>query len=224
MLPRVFISNLVSLDGRIEGFPADPTLYYTLSAQSGADTHLTGADTLLSGDDSLQPDGEGEYQGPEPDPDDPRPLLVVTDSRGRVRHWQQLRTMPYWRDQVALCSRATPAEHLDYLRRSRVHTIIAGEDKVDLRAALEELADRFGSRLVHADSGGTLNAALLAAGLVQEVSLLVYPYLVGGDQARPLFRFFDPAAKEGPLGLRLTHVEQFPDNILWLRYEVESRT
>ncbi|NPV09523.1 MAG: RibD family protein [Anaerolineae bacterium] len=222
MLPRVFIHNQVSLDGRIEGFPADPALYYSLAGRWNVDAHLTGADTLLSGDQPLQPDGEAECAGPEPEPNDTRPLLVVTDSRGRIRHWQQLRSMPYWRGQVALCSRATPEEYLDYLRRSRVHAIIAGEDRVDLRAALEELTRHFGVRLVHADSGGTLTAALLSGGLVQEISLLLSPYLVGGTEPRPLFRSVDPGPLGSAIGLRLVQVEQLPGDVVWLRYEIAA--
>ena len=73
---------------------------------------------------------------------DTRPLLVVPDSRGRVRTWSALRRAGYWRDAIALVSRRTPATYLDYPRSNSVEAFVHGEDHVDLRAALEELAER----------------------------------------------------------------------------------
>lgn len=64
-------------------------------------------------------------------------------------------------------------EYIGYLEREGIDAIVTGEERVDLRAALEELADRYGVRTVRMDSGGTLNAALLRAGLVDELSVLV---------------------------------------------------
>jgi 2,5-diamino-6-(ribosylamino)-4(3H)-pyrimidinone 5'-phosphate reductase len=68
------------------------------------------------------------------------------------------------------------------------------------------------------DSGGTLNGALLRAGLVDEVSLLVHPCLVDG----PLTAMVRPAADggAGTVGLRLTTVQQLAGDVIWLRYDV----
>lgn len=68
-----------------------------------------------------------------PEADDPRPVLVVPDSRGRLKSWHYLRNLPLWKDFIALCTARTPQEHLHYLERKGVHIIMAGEDKVDFR-------------------------------------------------------------------------------------------
>jgi len=115
VLPHVLIHNLVSLDGRIAGYPSDPALYYQRAARWQADAHLTGADTLLSSPVSDRPDGDGDSLPEAPPPDDGRALLVVTDSRGRFRQWRQLRALPHWGQQVTLVSDATPKEYLAYL-------------------------------------------------------------------------------------------------------------
>ena len=48
------------------------------------------------------------------------PLLVVPDSRGRIRNWLFWRYQPYWRDVVVLCSRATPGTYLEYLQEHSI--------------------------------------------------------------------------------------------------------
>jgi 2,5-diamino-6-(ribosylamino)-4(3H)-pyrimidinone 5'-phosphate reductase len=49
--------------------------------------------------------------------------------------------------------------------------------------------------VVRVDSGGTLNAALLRAGLVDELHLLVHPTLVGGINQKTFFNDLNPGAK-----------------------------
>ena len=87
----------------------------------------------------------------------------------------------------------------------------------------EELNARYGVRVVRVDSGGTLNGVLLRAGLVDEVSVLISPFLVGGTTPRSLFRATDLASAEGVVGLKLVHLERVRDDIVWLRYEVLVR-
>jgi 2,5-diamino-6-(ribosylamino)-4(3H)-pyrimidinone 5'-phosphate reductase len=97
---------------------------------------------------------------------------------------------------------------------------MVGDDRVDLRAALECLADRHGVKTVRVDSGGTLNGVLLRNGLVDEVSVLVSPYLVGGVTPKSLFRAPDLTEVAGVIGLRLTGVEEARDGVVWLKYVV----
>jgi 2,5-diamino-6-(ribosylamino)-4(3H)-pyrimidinone 5'-phosphate reductase len=70
------------------------------------------------------------------------------------------------------------------------------------------------------DSGGILNGVLLRAGLVDEVSLLVIPTLVGGESPRSFFVAPDVTSPGQVIPLRLVHFEQVQENLLWLRYEV----
>ena len=140
---------------------------------------------------------------------------------GRVRCWTWLLAQQYWRAGVALVSRATPREHMAYLESVGVPWIEAGADRVDLPAALEALARAYGVRHVRADCGGTLNGALLRAGLVSTVSVLIQP---------------DPRRRhdaEGALPRRRPHVRRPGDRaptdsrraagrgVVWLVYEVE---
>jgi 2,5-diamino-6-(ribosylamino)-4(3H)-pyrimidinone 5'-phosphate reductase len=220
MLPHVIIHNGVSVDGRIDWFTPDIGLYYELASRWNVDAHLAGSTTIFTAEEEIPNEDEAVFKPPQKDPSDPRPLLVVPDSRGRVRNWHVLRQMPYWRDMVALCSHATPQAYLDYLQHRHIEHIVAGDDHVDLRRALEELNVRYAVKSVLVDSGGTLNGVLLRAGLVDEVSVLLHPCLVGGITPRSFFRAPDLTSPEGVIQLKLTHMEHVKDDIVWLHYEV----
>ena len=98
--------------------------------------------------------------------------------------------------------------------------IVAGDDHVDLRAALEELNARCGVKVIRVDSGGILNGVLLRAGLVDEVSVIVDPCLTGGTTPRSMFVAPDLTSPEGVIRLKLLHVEAVREDTVWLRYEV----
>lgn len=218
MLPRVILHTATSLDGRITNFPADLELYYTLAAQWNPDAILFGSSTILAAPTLEVPAGHREMFTPPADGPDPRPLMVIADSRGRVRCWETLRSWPYMRDLVALCSGSTPDEYLDYLRQCRVGTIRAGEQQVDMRAALEELNRQFGVRTVRVDSGGTLNSVLLHEGLVEEVSVLVHPFIAGGRADPTLCDPLHAGILDLQVPLTHRHTEVMGNGIVWSRY------
>lgn len=227
MLPRVILHNGVSLDGRVDGYQGGIGQFYEVASAFQADAMLSGSDTLLVAYASAPPPDEQAEESPvesapeaDQDGDDSRALLVVPDSRGRIDNWPQIRREPWWRDVVVLCSQATPQDYVDGLRQMGVDTIIAGDDHADLAAALEALNARYGIQTIQVDSGGTLNGVLLRAGLVDEISLLISPSLAGGMSPRSIYRAPDLASAEGIIPLRLFHLEQLEDDIVWLRYEV----
>ena len=221
MLPRIIIHSAVSIDGRLDGFAADLGAYYGLIARWHEDATLVGADTVLG---TTQNEPVDEAPGgtlEHPPGNDARPLLVVPDSRGRVRTWQAMRRAGYWRDCIALVSQRTPAAYLEYLRWQRVEALVYGEDHVDIRAALEELGDRVGVRTIRVDSGGTLIGVLLRAGLVDELSLLVHPVLVGGAFRTSMFAS-DEGAGNQLINASLESAEQLDQGIVWLRYSLRD--
>ncbi len=223
MLPKVILHNAVSVDGRVDWFSPDVGLYYEIASTWDADAILSGSETILEGFKEVDGQAAGmpsDNELGEPAPPSHGPLLVVTDSRGRVRQWAVIRNQPYWRDAIVLVSASTPEEYLSYLGEEGVEYILTGDEHVDLRKGLEELYSRHGVESVRVDSGGTLNGALLRQGLVDEVSILIDPSLVGGTSPRSIFRAPDLASPDGVIDLRLTHVEQLREGVVWVRYEV----
>jgi len=219
-LPRVVIHNEVSVDGRIDWFGAHEDVYYRLVSTWDNPSTLTGVETLFDPRVGVPKEEKMPPAEPVADPEDTRGLLVVTDSQGRGCNWQFFREWPYFRDIVVLVSERTPKSYLKYLRERHVKYIVAGEDKVDLRKALLALKRDFGVETVRTDSGGTLNGALLRAGLVSEISLMVSPCLVGGMSPRSFFRAPDLQSAKGVIGLELFRVEKLEHGIVWLRYKV----
>ena len=203
--PHVVVHVAVSVDGAIDGFEPDVGRYYELAASWNEDVTLAGADTILAQEPALA-------GAPRPGPAADGPLLAVVDARRRVSEWEALRECGHWSDVLALRGAEGP--------EGPVRELATGGDRVDLRAALGALGEREEAGVVRVDSGGALNGALLEAGLVDELSLLVHPCLAGeagtrrwhGDAAAPT-RQLEPRA-----------VEQLEGGLLWLRYRSASRS
>ena len=220
MLPRVILHNAVSVDGHTDWFVPDIGMLYRPISLWKEDAILCGSNTIL---DAAKQEAEEDHKmsGKLKDiPKDQKPLLVIVDSQGRIYNWHFWKNQPHWRSIMVLCSRLTPREYIKYLQKRHIDYIISGVDHVDLRVALEELHNQYKVKVVRVDSGGTLNGVLLRAGLVDEVSVLISPYLVGGLTPRSIFRTNDLDSKSGVIKLKLNHIEELESNLVWLIYEV----
>jgi riboflavin biosynthesis pyrimidine reductase len=95
--------------------------------------------------------------------------------------------------------------------------VVAGDHDVDLAVALTALQS-MGHRTVLTEGGPTMNAQLVAAGLLDELCLTVSPRMVGGDAKRILAGpVLTPAAE-----LRLHSICE-EDGFLFLRYRTGER-
>ena len=222
MLPKVIIYNYISLDGRINGFKADKKLYYQLASQWSLDAVLMGTDTLLRNfnikSDELH---ESEnFEVPEVDKNDSRPLLVVPDSRGRIHVWSEVIRTGLFRDILVLCSRSTPQEYLNFLDERFIKYMVIGYEKVNLGIALEEIYTQFGVKSLRVDSGGRLNGVLLRDDLVDEIYVLVHPAMVGGTSLNSIYIATDLTSTEGVLDLKLLKMEKLKNDIILLHYRI----
>lgn len=119
MIPEVILHNAVSVDGRVDWFTADVGKFYELAARWKEDATLAGTDTILKAypEERITAEDEEAFEHIKPKPDDTRPLLVIPDSRGRLRHLLHLlRHEPYWRDTIILISNSTPESYINYLK------------------------------------------------------------------------------------------------------------
>ena len=222
VLPKVIIYNYISLDGRINGFKADKNLYYQLASQWSLDAVLMGTDTLLRNfnikSDELH---ESEnFEVPEVDKNDSRPLLVVPDSRGRIHVWSEVIRTGLFRDILVLCSRSTPQEYLNFLDERFIKYMVIGYEKVNLGIALEEIYTQFGVKSLRVDSGGRLNGVLLRDDLVDEIYVLVHPAMVGGTSPNSIYIATDLTSTEGVLDLKLLKMEKLKNDIILLHYRI----
>jgi 2,5-diamino-6-(ribosylamino)-4(3H)-pyrimidinone 5'-phosphate reductase len=221
--PFVICFLAVSLDGRLDGFEVDLESYYGIAARFEADAILSGSETSVvaiekySGVENAYDDGPAPQRAPA---GDPRPLLAIVDGRGRVRRWSVFQEAPHWGRWIAFLSGAVPPAHRAYLASRNVDARVVGEERVDLALALDLLRRDYGVRRVRIDSGGRLNGALLRAGLVDEVHLLVCPWLAGGSSPRSSFVADDLAPDAPGTPLKRVAVESFDDGTVLLSYRV----
>ncbi len=220
MLPKVIVHTEVSVDGRMDWLRDDGFLYYRLIGDWGIDAMLSGSGTMLAAYPNA--DTEAELAVPKPEKPAGMQRLVVVDSRAQLRCWRQMQQGEWWGEVTALVSEATPRAAVAELEALGVDVIVAGEERVDLRAALEALATRYGIKGVRVDSGGILIGALFRAGLVDELSVILSPTLIGGTSPRSFYVAPDLASAEGAISLRLLSMEAVDTDFVWLRYAVDK--
>lgn len=194
------------------GFEPDLAAHYSAAASIPCQARLIGSVTLATGLDTF---GESATDG-RPHPDDPsQSYWVVVDSTGRLHgRLHSIRDFPGVRDVLVLVSNATPDSYLQYLADNRYRYLATGRSQVDLPQALALLASVYGVRTLLVDSGPQLLSALLDQHLVDELSLLVHPVLVGAG-GRHLFGAARGAA------LALQHSADDAGRLL-LRYRVAA--
>jgi 2,5-diamino-6-(ribosylamino)-4(3H)-pyrimidinone 5'-phosphate reductase len=222
MLPHVILHNIVSLDGRMDWFMPDVGLFYEIVSFWKEDASLAGSGTILkalehesAAEESIKSSGEKSFEA-----DKQKPLLIVPDSKGKITKLHLLKKQPYWRDVIVLGSSLTPRSYLEYLYENQIEYIISGDDHVDFYSAFEILNSQYKVNVIRVDSGGILNGVLLRAGLVDEVSILISPSLVGGFSPNSFYRAPDLKSSEGVISLNLIHFERLREDIIWLRYKV----
>jgi len=152
-------------------------------------------------------------------PSPPRMWFTAVDGRGRVR-WTEEHAD--W-DVLVLVCRSTPADYLGYLRAEGICYLVAGDDRVDLAAALTAMATQLGIRCVMSTAGGGLNGELVRAGLIDELTLTLSPVLVGGVDTPSVLDGPPLDVGEAPTPLRLLSVHTDAGGTLRLRYEVLKR-
>lgn len=118
---------------------------------------------------------------------------------------------------VILTGRASAA-HRAALRAAGVSYIIAGRRKPDLPKAMRRLRSAFGIRKLLLEGGGKINGSMLAAGLIDELSILLAPAADGRVNRPTLFDAGGSGASVTSLKL-LSH-KTIPGGIVWLRYKV----
>lgn len=109
-------------------------------------------------------------------------------------------------------------EYFDTLDRQGISWIAVGKGRIDLAKAMETLNAEFGVERVALVGGGHINGAFLAAGLIDEVSLMIGPGIDGRKGMAAVFDGIDEPHRHATL-LSLQSVERMGGTV-WLRYKV----
>lgn len=99
------------------------------------------------------------------------------------------------------------------------------DNPTNLNEAMEILYDTFGVKKISLQGGGIINGSMLAAGLINELSLVIYPGIDGQSTAPSIFEYLGerdarPAAGQS---LELVSSETRKHGIVWLRYRFHRR-
>ncbi len=110
-----------------------------------------------------------------------------------------------------------PRSYHDKLTSQGISWIAVGQEGIDLPRAMEILYSAYGVERLAVTGGGHINAAFLAAQLLDEVSFMVAPGIDGRAGMTAVFDGLD--ADTRPTQLHLTSVQQMGETV-WLRYKL----
>lgn len=115
-------------------------------------------------------------------------------------------------------------DYLSMLEEKGISYIVV-TDSTALRKVMDILYDRFGVRKISLQGGGIVNGAMLAKGLIDELSLVIYPGIDGLTTAPSIFEYLGAADEHPALGqsLELRSVEMRRNGIVWLRYRFHHK-
>lgn len=125
---------------------------------------------------------------------------------------------------LVIVGRNITEEYLAHLRELGISYVII-RDATNLREGLEAVGREFGIRCVSVQGGGILNGALLAEGLVDELSLVIYPGIDGLSGVPSIFEYIGSATDRPAAGqsLQLLSAEQREHGVMWLRYKFHKK-
>ena len=189
MKPHVLCLMLSSVDGRLHASKwtkspdGDPKTWSTLYEQYqdtlDADAWLVGRTTMAEmSKATAHPVGQGDA------PTRPvhraagatGPYAIAVDTTGTL-HFDQ--AMVNGNHVVVALGANVSDEHLRELAADGVSYIVAEDGKIDLAALLETLSSAFDIRRLALEGGAAINGSFFAAGLVDELQVIVGPGLDG---------------------------------------------
>jgi 2,5-diamino-6-(ribosylamino)-4(3H)-pyrimidinone 5'-phosphate reductase len=217
---KTIMHNSVSLDGSFINFDVDMGLHYQLANRLKADAHLIGSDTVTAGIELYggKTPLEKESDFVKPERATGLPYWVIVDSWGKTKGLlHTCRSFEFCKDVIVLISRKTDVGFIDYLKRRSYDYLVCGNMQVDFEKAYEALTEKYGIRTILVDSGPTLNGVLLDRGLIDEISLLVFPVLVGKKSNKLLAQLI---IGNRNVDLKQLEQEHLDKGLVSLRYQV----
>lgn len=109
-----------------------------------------------------------------------------------------------------------------FLRRMGISYLIAGQDQLDCRVAVEKLKSLFKIETLMLSGGGFINWSFLQAGLVDELSLVIAPVADGENDTVTLFEKSRHLPAHPPVEFSLKGVDRGKGDSIWLRYTVKN--
>lgn len=233
MKPKIICHMMSSVDGRLvgsrwsepfNGIEKDRLFepFYEASAELGPRAWMIGRNTILQ---DFQV-GKFDFEKYPPAKEfktfigsfDITDTCIVFDSKGEIIYSDDILNSD---SVIAILSETVSEEYLSYLREQKISYIFAGPDGYDLHKVLEILNIEFEYNELQLAGGGILNGMFLKAGLIDELSLLIYPGIDGLSGMPSIFEYKGEAEELPAQGqaLELLSVKELRDGIVWMRYK-----
>ena len=227
MKPYVICHMVASIDGRTltsRWRPKDPNrreLFERLHERLAADAWLVGR---ITGQEYAKRDAYPDHA----DQRYPREAWfarrdataygIVLDGHGKIAWGRN----DIGGDPIVVVLTETVSDaHIAGLREDGVSYIFAGERAIDPGRALDTLNGELGIKRLEVNGGGITNGAFLRAGLVDEISLAIFPAVDGTKGAPCVFDGGEGTGAAAPLrAMMLESSEVLEGGAVWLRYRV----
>lgn len=126
---------------------------------------------------------------------------------------------------IAVLGKSVSDEYLSHLRDNGISYLFAGKSGTNLRIALETLYTDFGLETILLEGGGVINGAFLKEGLIDELSVIVYPGIDGLAGMPAIIDYMGPLAGNPAenQSLEFLKAEVLNDGMVWLHYKFHIR-
>ena len=231
MKPHVICHMLISLDGRIHPsrWTQSPdgdrgvwsSAYERVHETLAGDAWLVGRVTMaeMSKADAHPPEGPFSVMRPHHFVRRDADCYAIAFDRSGKLHFSK---PDVGGDHVVvLLGPSVPDSHLAELTKDGVSYVVAADEGMDARPLLELLGRELGIQRLLVEGGGNVNGSMMAAGVVDELSILLAPAVDGAVGITGVFEVLDARGLAGKARLRLTSSETLEHGLVHLRYAVE---
>ncbi|WNY27222.1 2,5-diamino-6-(ribosylamino)-4(3H)-pyrimidinone 5'-phosphate reductase [Methanolapillus ohkumae] len=228
-LPFIFINSAMSADGKLStkerkqvkiSGRADFERVDTLRAAS--DGIMVGIGTMLSDNPSLTVKSEERRKERVLEGKEENPVRIIVDSHAKTPTDADIFKKGKGK-KIIVVSKAAPADKMNSLEKNPDTKIIVADSnglgRVDL-VEMAKLLRKEGIKALMVEGGATLNAGILAAGIVDEIYTFVGNIIIGGKNA-PTFADGAGFSENELLRLELISFEKIEDGIL-LKWKVKN--
>ena len=147
---------------------------------------------------------------------DSKEFEISVDNKG-VLLWDKTKN----ENRLCIVSEKSSTEYLEYLKSLGISYIVTGNEKIDLRRAVEILKKEFGVERLAVVGGGKINGGFLQERLIDELSLMIGPGIDGRSNQPALFDCIPDKKDFVPFKLDFKEVSSFPNGVVWIRYKVK---
>lgn len=222
--PFIFINSAMSADGKISTkerkqvrISGNIDFDRMDSLRAGSDAIMVGIGTVLADDPSLTVKSDQRKLDRKNAGLCENPIRVIIDSEART----PIEADIFKKGEGGRIIVVSESAHKDRIEKlqEKATIVIAGENKIDLKHAMQKLKEMGVNRLM-VEGGATINWGMISAGLVDEIYTFVGNLIIGGKNA-PTLADGEGFVEEGIQKLNLIDAETMEEGIL-LRWKVLS--